>query len=68
MVKTRLQFQNKSDSGQYKGIIDAVRKIRSSEGFFGFFKGYPISLLSLPAGFVYLTTLEVKKFRNLDEK
>lgn len=58
VVKTRLQFQNKADR-QYRGIIDAVRKIGKSEGYRGFFKGYPISLMSLPAGIIYLMTLEL---------
>lgn len=58
VVKTRLQFQNKADR-QYSGILDAAKKIARSEGYMGFFKGYPISMLSLPAGFIYLTSLEL---------
>jgi len=58
VVKTRLQFQNKADR-QYRGMVDAMCKIAKSEGMTGFFKGYPTSMLSLPAGFMYLTTLEL---------
>jgi len=58
VVKTRLQFQNKADA-QYSGTLDAIKKIARREGLNGFFKGYPISMLSLPAGFIYLTSLEL---------
>jgi len=58
VVKTRLQFQNKADR-QYSGMFDAAKKIVRQEGYSGFFKGYPISMMSLPAGFIYLTTLEL---------
>jgi len=39
-------------------VIHAFKKIFQNEGLLGFFKGYPVSMVSLPASFFYLTTLE----------
>ena len=44
---------------EYNGVIHAFKKIFQNEGFVGFFKGYPVSMFSMPATFLYLTTLEV---------
>lgn len=58
VIKTRMQYQNQK-TAEYKGVLDAFRKIFRNEGLGGFFKGYPASLVSLPATMLYLTTLEV---------
>jgi len=58
VIKTRLQYQNQS-TREYNGVIHAFKKIFQNEGFVGFFKGYPVSMFSMPATFLYLTTLEV---------
>jgi len=57
VIKTRLQYQNQS-TREYNGVIHAFKKIFQNEGFVGFFKGYPVSMFSMPATFLYLTTLE----------
>ena len=50
---------------QGKNLILFIRKEplfimkTSVKSVSGFFKGYPISMLSLPAGFIYLTSLEL---------
>jgi len=58
VIKTRLQFQNKATK-QYNGMFDAFKKIAKTEGVSGFFKGYPISMLTLPSAFIYMTALEI---------
>ena len=50
---------------EYNGVIHAFKKIFQNEGFVGFFKGYPVSMFSMPATFLYLTTLEVNFNRNV---
>ena len=50
---------HKQSTREYNGVIHAFKKIFQNEGFVGFFKGYPVSMFSMPATFLYLTTLEV---------
>lgn len=44
VVKTRLTIQRKRHF-HYKGILDALHKIPKEEGFFGFYRGFGVSLL-----------------------
>jgi solute carrier family 25 protein 44 len=58
VIKTRLQYQDAS-TRQYSGQLDVIRKIFKKEGFRGFYRGYPISLLSLPASLAYIEAMEL---------
>ena len=41
LIRTRVYFQfyNKEESEQYKGLIDAIKKIYQNDGFKGYFRG-----------------------------
>lgn len=57
VIKTRLQYQDAA-TRQYSGQLDVAKKILKNEGFRGFYKGYPISLISLPASLAYIEAME----------
>nr|CAB3266184.1 solute carrier family 25 member 44-like [Phallusia mammillata] len=59
LVKTRLQAQEGKTA--YNGLIDAFKKIGKREGIRGFYKGFPISLLQVFAGQLYITAYETSK-------
>lgn len=57
VIKTRLQVQARAGQSTYTGVIDAVKKISSEEGFLAFWKGGPARVFrSAPQfGFTLLT-------------
>ncbi|XP_078484550.1 solute carrier family 25 member 44-like [Ciona intestinalis] len=59
LIKTRLQAQEGKTA--YKGLFDAFKQIGKKEGIRGFYKGFPISLLQVVAGQLYITTYEASK-------
>ncbi|XP_039271931.2 solute carrier family 25 member 44-like [Styela clava] len=59
LVKTRLQAQEGTSA--YRGTYDAISKIGKHEGFRGFYRGFPISLVQVFAGQLYITTYETTK-------
>lgn len=59
LIKTRLQAQEGTLA--YRGTYDAIFKIGKREGLRGFYKGFPISLIQVFAGQLYITTYETTK-------
>lgn len=68
-VRARLQVQRgKVGQGQYRGLVDAVRKIVAAEGVRGLYKGYAIvGVLTIPAHGLYFGGYEMTK-RNLTDR
>jgi len=45
-IRTRLSFGAANQAVAYKGIMDCVRQTIKSEGFFGFYKGFAMTIIS----------------------
>lgn len=62
VVKTRLQTQGEIGARRYRGLADALRRIRVEEGFSGLMSGVrPRVLFHMPAAAVCWTTYEFCK-------
>eukprot|EP00756_Hemistasia_phaeocysticola_P004770 Hpha_TRINITY_DN12997_c0_g1::TRINITY_DN12997_c0_g1_i1::g.164258::m.164258/K15121/SLC25A44; solute carrier family 25, member 44 len=57
VVKTRMQ----AGLMEEQGVRAALRAVRMAEGVRGLYKGFLVSLLSLPVGTLYFTVLERTK-------
>lgn len=68
VIKTRLQVQARAGQSTYTGVLDAVRKIYSEEGFVAFWKGGPARVFrSAPQfGFTLLTYEVLQRFFYVD--
>ena len=57
LIKTRLQVQKNSEQ-MYRGTFDAFKKISSTEGFRGLYRGFWISNCLIVSQMSYITTYE----------
>ena len=61
LIKTRLFMQPKTS--QYRGMLDAFRKVVRHEGVRGLYKGFLVSSFGMLSGQLYITTYEVVRSR-----
>ncbi|KAG8224743.1 hypothetical protein J437_LFUL005312 [Ladona fulva] len=59
LVKTRLQIQKRNEgSEEYRGLIDACRKIKKEEGVKGLYRGFWVGAFQIVSGVGYIATYE----------
>jgi len=60
VLRSRFQYQHNNDPTRYKGIMDAVRRIYTEEGYRGFYRGMGANLLRVtPSTAITFTSYEL---------